>query len=123
MRRLPHRIGRASIDGVADPISWANEPSHKWHKGWTSSAEKTYDWFLTNCTNVRVLITSIRDISPTKVSQAGPEYCPLARRRDEAKERIEKRIEDFIASLVYKPLAVSGGPRPGYITSGAARGA
>jgi hypothetical protein len=101
---LPHRIGYSTINGVADASTWANEPSHRWHKDWTSSAEKTYQWFLCNC------------------SEAGPKLCPLAQRVGEVPSAIQDRIEKFIHGLVARPLAGTYGGCPGYITSGAARG-
>lgn len=46
----------------------------------------------------------------------------MAQEGDKGPHDIEARIESFIQALVDKPLAASFAGRPGYITSGAARG-
>jgi hypothetical protein len=97
-------VGYVTIDGIADPVSWSNEPSHKWHTGWVHDAEKTYDMFLRDC------------------SQAGPELCPLAKHADESPSQIEKRVESFLDELIEKPLPAPHPKRAGYLTSGAVRG-
>jgi hypothetical protein len=111
MVSLTRSLGPVRISYVMSEtnIAWltaviVDEPSHRWHKDWTVSAEKTYQWFLHDC------------------SQAGPKSCALARYTGEDPSAIEDRIEDFIHSLVSRPLAGTYGGRPGYITSGAARG-
>ncbi|KIK70241.1 hypothetical protein GYMLUDRAFT_547834 [Collybiopsis luxurians FD-317 M1] len=48
----PSRIGYVAIDGIADPVSWSNEPSHKWPINWLADAEKTYQIFLQDCSKV-----------------------------------------------------------------------
>jgi hypothetical protein len=48
--------------------------------------------------------------------------CALAKHVGEDPSAIESRIEAFIHSLVSRPLAGIYGGRPGYVTSGAARG-
>jgi hypothetical protein len=55
-------------------------------------------------------------------AKAGPELCALAKRRNEDPFAIEDRLERFFHSLVKRPLAGTFKGRPGYITSGAARG-
>jgi hypothetical protein len=54
--------------------------------------------------------------------QAGPEACPLAQYTDERYEEIEARIELFFDRLAVAPLPVPFAVRPGFLTSGAARG-
>ncbi|KAK0243429.1 hypothetical protein EDD85DRAFT_815033 [Armillaria nabsnona] len=100
---LPHRIGYSVIDGIADPINWSNEPSHKWPYNWLSSTEKTYRMYLEDC------------------SRAGPSLCPLTTYQDEPWENLEQRLEQFFDRLALEPLATSSSLRPGYLTSGAAR--
>ncbi|KAK7002424.1 hypothetical protein R3P38DRAFT_1733804 [Favolaschia claudopus] len=100
---LPHRVGFVTIDGIADPVNWSTEPSHKWPINWLASTEKTYRFYLETC------------------SRAGPEACPLAQYTDEPYEAIESRLETFFDSLVVTPLPVPFGSRPAYLTSGAAR--
>ncbi|KAK0230153.1 Alpha/Beta hydrolase protein [Armillaria fumosa] len=100
---LPHRIGYSVIDGIADPINWSSEPSHKWPYNWLSSTEKTYRMYLEDC------------------SRAGPDLCPLATYQDEPWTSLEQRLEQFFDRLALEPLATSSSSRPGYLTSGAAR--
>ncbi|KAF9072802.1 hypothetical protein BDP27DRAFT_1400715 [Rhodocollybia butyracea] len=103
---LPRRIGYAVIDGIADPVNWSSdcEPSHKWPINWVSDAEKTYKLFLEDC------------------SKAGPSLCPLTRYKDEPWQNLERRFEDFFDATARKPIPVPFGNRPGYLTSGGARG-
>ncbi|KAK0447667.1 hypothetical protein EV421DRAFT_1733531 [Armillaria borealis] len=100
---LPHRIGYSVIDGIADPINWSSEPSHKWPYNWLSSTEKTYRMYLEDC------------------SRAGPALCPLAAYQDEPWTNLEQRLEQFFDRLALEPLATPSSSRPGYLTSGAAR--
>ncbi|KAJ7226696.1 hypothetical protein GGX14DRAFT_626760 [Mycena pura] len=101
---LPHRVGFVVIDGIADPVNWSTEPSHKWPINWLASTEKTYRFYLQTC------------------SKAGPEACPLARYTDEPYEELVARLEDFFNELALAPLPVPFAVRPGFLTSGAARG-
>ncbi|KAF8959156.1 hypothetical protein BDZ97DRAFT_1667553 [Flammula alnicola] len=101
---FPERVGYIVIDGIVDPVSWANEPTHEWAHNWLSSAEAAYEYFLKDC------------------AQAGPSLCPLAKEKSEPWENIEARLEDFFDSLVHHPLPVPDGRRPGFLTSGAVRG-
>ncbi|KAJ7463036.1 hypothetical protein FB451DRAFT_1266699 [Mycena latifolia] len=100
---LPDRAGFVVIDGIADPVNWSTEPSHKWPANWLASTEKTYRFYLETC------------------SHAGPEACPLAEYQDEPYEDIGARIEAFFDRLVVAPLPVSFAFRPGFLSSGAAR--
>ncbi|KAK7455855.1 hypothetical protein VKT23_010892 [Stygiomarasmius scandens] len=100
---LPERIGYAVIDGIADPVNWSNEPSHKWPYNWLYHSEKTYELFLKDC------------------SEAGPKICPLAKSKGESWENIEQRLEEFFDLLALAPLPVFEGERPGFLTSGTAR--
>ncbi|KAF5354449.1 hypothetical protein D9758_012432 [Tetrapyrgos nigripes] len=100
---LPHRIGYSVIDGIADPVSWSSEPSHKWPHNWLAHSEKTYQIFLKGC------------------SEAGPNICPLTKYKGEPWKNIEARFEDFFDHLALAPLPVADGPRPGFLTSGTAR--
>ncbi|KAE9396452.1 hypothetical protein BT96DRAFT_996708 [Gymnopus androsaceus JB14] len=84
---LPNRIGYAVIDGIADPINWSNEPSHKWPINW-----------------------------------AGPSRCPLAKYKGEPWQNLERRFEEFFDETARKPIPVPFGNRPGFLTSGGARG-
>lgn len=101
---LPHRVGYVTIDGIANAVSWSNEPSHKWHKGWIDSAEATLEMYINDC------------------FRAGPELCALVRPQNESPSEILRRIEDFLDELVIKPLPVPHASRPGFLTSGAVRG-
>ncbi|KAJ3732572.1 hypothetical protein DFJ43DRAFT_1154298 [Lentinula guzmanii] len=101
---LPHRIGYVVIDGIVDPVSWSNEPSHKWPINWIADAEKTYKIFLQDC------------------SKAGPSLCPLTEYKDELWQNLERRFEDFFDAVARKPIPVPFGNRPGILTSGGARG-
>ncbi|KAJ7187332.1 hypothetical protein C8R46DRAFT_1059501 [Mycena filopes] len=100
---LPERAGFVVIDGIADPVNWSTEPSHKWPINWLASTEKTYRFYLETC------------------SHAGPEACPLTQYTDEPYEEIEARLEDFFDTLALAPLPVPFAVRPGFLTSGAAR--
>ncbi|KAJ7330409.1 hypothetical protein DFH08DRAFT_882587 [Mycena albidolilacea] len=100
---LPHRAGFVVIDGIADPVNWSTEPSHKWPINWLASTEKTYRFYLETC------------------SRAGPEACPLTQYTDEPYEEIEARLESFFDNLAVAPLPVPFAFRPGFLTSGAAR--
>ncbi|KAF7305243.1 hypothetical protein HMN09_00775100 [Mycena chlorophos] len=104
--RLPHRVGRVVIDGIVDPVGWANEPSHKWAFGDLASTEKTYAYYLQKC------------------SEAGPSRCPIAKRQNEPPSDISARIETLLDALAVSPLPVVGNgvARPGILTSGCARG-
>jgi hypothetical protein len=56
-------------------------------------------------------------------SEAGPALCPIAKHRNEKPSAILDRIENFLQDLVERPLVGTYAGRPGYVTSGAARGA
>jgi hypothetical protein len=108
-------------------LSLADEPSHRWHTDWTSSAEKTYQWFLRDCSEVCTRPTQRHDSQCTLTQahltlQAGPTWCPLAKHVGEDPAAIEDRLEAFFQHLVTKPLATHQAGRPGFITSGGARG-
>ncbi|KAF7302960.1 hypothetical protein MKEN_01258600 [Mycena kentingensis (nom. inval.)] len=102
---LPDRVGYVVIDGIADPVNWSNEPSHRWAYNWLASTEKTYKYYLQTC------------------SRAGPERCAIAEATNEPYTAIMARIESFLDALARKPLPVvgSGVTRPGILTSGSAR--
>ncbi|KAJ7753636.1 hypothetical protein DFH07DRAFT_774037 [Mycena maculata] len=100
---LPHRTGFVVVDGIVDPVVWANEPSQKWPINWLASTEKTYRFYLEAC------------------SQAGPDACPLAEYTNEPYEDIDARLESFFDKLAVAPLPVPFAFRPGFLTSGAAR--
>ncbi|KLO10589.1 hypothetical protein SCHPADRAFT_510397 [Schizopora paradoxa] len=101
---VPDRIGKVAIDGVANPVLWADKPSHYWHREWISSIEDTFRWFLRSC------------------SEAGPGVCPLAKEKNEDPNAIDERILKFLDLLYENPLPVPNARRPGYLTSGGARG-
>ncbi|KAJ7198642.1 hypothetical protein C8J57DRAFT_1504457 [Mycena rebaudengoi] len=103
LQRLPDRAGFVVIDGIADPVNWSSEPSHKWPINWLASTERTYRFFLETC------------------SKAGPDACPLTKEIDEPYQNIEERLESFFDELAVTPLPVPFAFRPGFITSGAAR--
>ncbi|KAJ7032679.1 hypothetical protein C8F04DRAFT_1040285 [Mycena alexandri] len=100
---LPDRVGFVVIDGIADPVNWSTEPSHKWPINWLASTEKTYRFYLETC------------------SRAGTEACPLTHYADEPHDEIEARLEYFFDQLAFAPLPVPFAVRPGFLTSGAAR--
>ncbi|KIJ55465.1 hypothetical protein M422DRAFT_63524 [Sphaerobolus stellatus SS14] len=100
---FPERIGRTVIDGVVDPVAWASQPPYKWYRGLLGYTEKTYQLFLSRC------------------SEVGPTVCPLAHSIDEEPREIEARIEDFFDKLAEKPMSVPNSISPGILTSGSAR--
>ncbi|KAJ7624802.1 hypothetical protein FB45DRAFT_924242 [Roridomyces roridus] len=100
---LPERAGFVVIDGIADPVNWSTEPSHKWPANWLASTEKTYRFYLETC------------------SRAGPDACPIAAYQGEPYEDMMARLESFFDRLAVTPLPVPFAIRPGYLTSGAAR--
>ncbi|KAJ7114947.1 hypothetical protein C8R44DRAFT_795090 [Mycena epipterygia] len=101
---LPERAGFVIIDGIVDPINWSMEPSYKWTANWLASVEKTYQFFLETC------------------AKAGPAGCSLSQYTTEPYTKIEARLESFFDALVVTPMAVPFARRPGYLSSGAARG-
>ncbi|KAJ7051015.1 hypothetical protein C8F01DRAFT_999912 [Mycena amicta] len=103
---LPDRVGYVVIDGIADPVNWSTEPSHKWSINWLASTEKTYKYYLQTC------------------SKAGPARCPIVKYQNEPYTDIMARVESFLDKLAITPLPVVGAGvvRPGILTSGAARG-
>ncbi|KIK63500.1 hypothetical protein GYMLUDRAFT_468861 [Collybiopsis luxurians FD-317 M1] len=115
---LPERAGYVVVDGIVDPVSWSNEPTHQWSTHWLADAEKTYEKFLSDC------------------SKAGPPLCPLALHEGEPWRNIESRFEEFFDRLAREPMRVNsiggrqgrpssndeGERRQGVLTSGAARG-
>ncbi|KAK0563614.1 hypothetical protein OC861_004728 [Tilletia horrida] len=99
-------LGRVAIDGVSSARLWSETPPERWiANGWLVDTEETYMWNLREC------------------SEAGPEACPLAKKKNEDVAKIDERLMKFLDDLYYEPLAVPGGPRPGVLTSGAVRGA
>ncbi|KAJ7477355.1 hypothetical protein FB451DRAFT_1242275 [Mycena latifolia] len=90
---LPDRAGFVVIDGIADPVNWSTEPSHKWPANWLTSTDKTYRFYLET------------------YSHAGPEACPLAEYQDEPYEDIEARIEAIFNRLVVAPLPLERPPQ------------
>ncbi|KAJ7598799.1 Alpha/Beta hydrolase protein [Mycena floridula] len=98
---LPDRVGHVLIDGVADAVQWSSKLvfvlSH-------SALNFTYEMFLKDC------------------AQAGPRLCALAHSVGEPWQNIEQRLESFFDKLVHSPVPVPSGVRPGFLTSGAARG-
>ncbi|KAJ7596408.1 Alpha/Beta hydrolase protein [Mycena floridula] len=101
---LPDRVGHVLIDGIADAVQWSSEPSRYWPRNWLSSTESTYELFLKDC------------------AQAGPRLCALAHSVGQPWQNIERRLESFFSKLAHSPLPVPFGVRPGFLTSGAARG-
>ncbi|KZS87452.1 alpha/beta-hydrolase [Sistotremastrum niveocremeum HHB9708] len=100
---FPDRIGRVAIDGIANPVSWAGDPSYLWARDWLSSTEDTYQWFLSAC------------------AKAGPAGCALAKSDDESAKAIGKRIDKFLDLLYDHPIPSTKGVRPGVLTAGAVR--
>ncbi|KAF7331462.1 hypothetical protein MKEN_00024900 [Mycena kentingensis (nom. inval.)] len=102
---LPDRVGHVVIDGIMDPVNWSSEPSYKYTVNWLSSIEKTYKFYLQQC------------------SQAGPSRCPLAKYTNEPYESIMARIETFLDQLALEALPVLGDAvaRQGVLTSGGVR--
>ncbi|KAJ6552931.1 TAP-like protein-domain-containing protein [Mycena capillaripes] len=101
---LPERAGHVVIDGIVDPVNWSSEPSHKWTANWLSSTEKTYTFFLETC------------------AEAGPTRCPISQYAGESYTELEQRLENFFDALAVAPMPVPFALRPGFLTSGAARG-
>ncbi|KAJ7579876.1 Alpha/Beta hydrolase protein [Mycena floridula] len=101
---FPNRVGHVLIDGILDPVMWSSEPSYYWATNVLTSMEKTYEMFLKDC------------------AQAGPKTCPLAESLNEPWQNIERRLEAFFDELAISPLPIPFASRPGFLTSGAARG-
>ncbi|THH10618.1 hypothetical protein EW145_g1198 [Phellinidium pouzarii] len=100
---FPNRVGRISIDGVANPVLWADKPSQYWHRDWIASSEDTFIMFLADC------------------SKARPDLCPLARSKNEDPKLIEARIDEFLDMLYETPMPVPRANRPGFLTAGGIR--
>ncbi|KAJ7935989.1 hypothetical protein B0H13DRAFT_2304056 [Mycena leptocephala] len=101
---LPERAGYVVIDGIVDPENWSTEPSHKWTANWLVSTEQTYRFFLKTCV------------------KAGPLRCPITQHAGESYTQLEQRLEAFFDAVAVAPMPVPFAKRPGYLTSGAARG-
>ncbi|KAI5479164.1 alpha/beta-hydrolase [Pseudohyphozyma bogoriensis] len=100
---LPEKIGKVLIDGVASSPGWANLHTTEWLHDWMIDTEKTYRWFLSDC------------------SKAGPEACPIGHYKGENPKDIDARLEAFLDDLYDSPMAVPDGIRPGVLNSGGAR--
>lgn len=100
---FPKRVGRVAIDGVINPEQWANQPGYKLLDTWMHKTEAAFDYILASCGSV------------------GPGQCALAHRKGESAREIGRRIDEFFAELYAHPVAVTGAPRPGIITSGMVR--
>ncbi|KEP51999.1 putative hydrolase [Rhizoctonia solani 123E] len=74
---FPERVGRVVLDGVVDPVYWANLPPHKlWGVG-LESTDEAFNGFVTAC------------------AAAGPSGCALAT-KDSNAETIRKFVIDLI---------------------------
>ncbi|OCH84673.1 hypothetical protein OBBRIDRAFT_763985 [Obba rivulosa] len=100
---LPDRVGRVTIDGIADAVAWSNQPYYQWYGQWLSSTQDAYNIFASEC------------------SKVGPDICALAAMRGEDPAFIVERIEGFVAKLYDEPLPVPDATRPGILTSGLLR--
>ncbi|KAI8989178.1 TAP-like protein-domain-containing protein [Trametes punicea] len=100
---FPDRVGRVVIDGVVDAIAWTTLPAYKWERHWQTSTDKTYEIFMADC------------------AKAGPSRCALAKKKDDDSASILSRVENFLQSLYYQPLAVPNATIPGILTNGRAR--
>lgn len=49
---IPDKIGRVIVDGVASAPRWANQHPHDWLHSWIVDTEKTFQWFLRDCSEV-----------------------------------------------------------------------
>ncbi|EJD54339.1 hypothetical protein AURDEDRAFT_156120 [Auricularia subglabra TFB-10046 SS5] len=99
---LPDRAGRVIIDGVADPVSWANAATNTWMKDWLVDTEKAYQRLLEECV------------------KAGAGRCTLAEKGASVSD-IAARIDKYLSDLYYNPVPISNHSRPGILTAGLAR--
>ncbi|CAE6466765.1 unnamed protein product [Rhizoctonia solani] len=63
---FPDRVGRVILDGVVDPVYWANRPAHEWLGNVFESTEAAFDGFAKECAN------------------AGPSHCAIAEQNSTA---------------------------------------
>ncbi|KLO17987.1 alpha/beta-hydrolase [Schizopora paradoxa] len=94
---FPDRVGRIIIDGVVDPVVWANKRSVLWTKVFYSDTEKVLRSFV------------------------GEERCALASQGDTHQDILDK-IDMLIDKLHEHPFAVSHASRPGVLTSSMIKG-
>ncbi|HEX5494872.1 MAG TPA: alpha/beta fold hydrolase [Mycobacteriales bacterium] len=86
----PDRIRSMVLDGVLDPVSWADQPL-RFFADTTVSDERTFDAFTRQCV------------------AAGPARCSLARPGQDA-TALRARLDDLFARLRANPLVVPGFP-------------
>ncbi|KAG8717829.1 hypothetical protein FRC08_006558 [Ceratobasidium sp. 394] len=76
---FPNRVGRVVLDGVVDPIYWANRPAHEIWSIDVESADEALTGFVSAC------------------AAAGPENCAIASKNstaDSLREEIRQLIDD-----------------------------
>ncbi|KAG8790144.1 hypothetical protein FRC12_012673 [Ceratobasidium sp. 428] len=74
---FPDRVGRVIIDGVVDPVFWANRPPHEFWARSTESADEAADGFVKAC------------------AMAGPNNCAIASQNSTA-ESLKEGLRDLI---------------------------
>ncbi|KAF8754549.1 TAP-like protein [Rhizoctonia solani] len=57
---FPDRVGRVILDGVVDPVYWANRPAHEWLGNVFESTEAAFDGFAKECAMRALLIVLSR---------------------------------------------------------------
>ncbi|KAF8522995.1 TAP-like protein-domain-containing protein [Gautieria morchelliformis] len=100
---FPNRVGRVIIDGVVDPVIWANSYSNEWFKYDLVDTDRAFEHFLHAC------------------QTAGPQRCALASDKSTSKS-IGTRVDKFLSDIYDYPLPVDKAKRPGALTSGMVRG-
>jgi len=86
------------IDGVLDPVSWANEHSYKWLSHVLTDTEKLLHNFYEAC------------------ADAGANRCALASAGSTA-DSISEQVDGFLDKLYEHPMAVPDATRPGPLTA------
>ncbi|CAE6451043.1 unnamed protein product [Rhizoctonia solani] len=84
---FPDRVGRIVIDGVVDPVNWANRPAHEHMEVSLESSDEAFDGFAAAC------------------AQAGPSKCAIAA-QNSTTASISQWTRDLInAAYDYKRMA------------------
>ena len=78
---FPNRVGRIILDGVVDPIGWAQKPLYL---QWSGSSmlcctmrKEILIYFLL-CTGAIADVNLVHDEFTRSCAQAGPKYCAIA---------------------------------------------
>ncbi|KAF8329514.1 uncharacterized protein EI90DRAFT_1407004 [Cantharellus anzutake] len=97
---FPERVGRVWIDGVVDPVVWAEVPEYKFASIDLVDTDKALNDFFQKCID------------------AGPERCVLATNSTKSAAKLEKKILGLFKDIYYGPLPVPHAKNPGLLRSG-----